>query len=416
MKHNQFKRFLATMLTLVMTSMLITPALAATNYETIDEKPVIKKNSSDVKTAVLASIKAQDGQTQFSPEELEQMRTALFELLDSNQELSALLSPQGKQRVRNDFGPEKAEDQFAEVRNQIQQMSAEQLTTLRKVLSPSKMRAKLAASRATLDEYKNSLMKASSNAPNSAGLPGINAYCAPLSPAAIVAADVIYFAAESVRDIAQNVCNQVVLGANLRSGCNVTDAIYLAAKGVNQGIHFCDDDYAQSVGQASFDRLEHIHNDLEGSIANDNANKTEIVNNDNANKTTIVNNDNANKTEIVNNDNANKDTIVTTVENAKTTIIVNANANKDELIRLHIGADLASTDSSVLVAAFMLPAAKGGYLELTRSVVFDALTKLAGNSTAQANAILAQGDAARNSGDYKGAYTAYRKAYKTATK
>lgn len=133
-------------------------------------------------------------------------------------------------------------------------------------------------------------------------------------------------------------------------------------------------------------------------------------------QTAIINNDNANKTAIINNDNANKNTIVTTVENAKTTIIVNANANKEELIRLHIGADLASTDSSVLVAAFMLPAAKGGYLELTRSVVFDALTNLAGYSTAQANSILAQGDAARNSGDYKGAYTAYRKAYKTATK
>lgn len=110
-----------------------------------------------------------------------------------------------------------------------------------------------------------------------------------------------------------------------------------------------------------------------------------------------------------------KTEIITAVENAKTTIIVNANANKDELIRLHIGADLASTDSAVLVAAFMLPAAQGGYLELTRSVVFDALTKLAGKSTAQANAILAQGDALRNDGNYKGAYTAYRKAYKTAT-
>jgi len=125
MKILGFNRFLAITLTLVMTSMLITPALATTRYETTDQKPVFKKNLSGVRAALLQSIKAQDGQTQFSPEDLEQMRIALLELVDSNQELSMLLSPQGKQRVRNDFGPEKVEDQFTEARNQIQQMSGE---------------------------------------------------------------------------------------------------------------------------------------------------------------------------------------------------------------------------------------------------------------------------------------------------
>ena len=56
--------------------------------------------------------------------------------------------------------------------------------------------------------------------------------------------------------------------------------------------------------QGSFDRLDHIHTDLENAqaaiIANDNANTTTIVNNDNANRTLIINNDDANRDKIVN--------------------------------------------------------------------------------------------------------------------
>src|SRR4029450_10255503 len=112
------------------------------------------------------------------------------------------------------------------------------------------------------------------------------------------AAAVVYFLAEAVRDIAQDGCNEVVVilgeGGNVRAVCLVTDAIYIIAKAVTQAIHFCDDDYAGSVVEASYDRLGHIHSDLEASIANDDSNKTMIVNNDNTNKDTIVNNDNTN--------------------------------------------------------------------------------------------------------------------------
>ncbi len=72
-------------------------------------------------------------------------------------------------------------------------MSSQELTTLRKVLNPSKMRAKLATSRATISEYKNSVIKAASDMANSPGLPGIDSNCGgPVSTSAIIAADVIY--------------------------------------------------------------------------------------------------------------------------------------------------------------------------------------------------------------------------------
>jgi hypothetical protein len=247
MKYNRFNRVLAMMLTLVMTSMLITPILAATRYEGTDKKTASKKNSPNVRAAVIESIKTQDDKIEFSPEELEQMRSALLELLDSVQEVSELLSPEARSKAgMKDFGKKMSESQSDEARIQIQNMSSQELTVLRKVLNPAKMRTKLATSRSILNEYKDSVSKAASETGNRPGLPGIDSYCAPVPTAAIIASDVIYFIAEGVRDAAQNGCNQVavvvVLGAggggNARALCIPTDVIYLAAKAVNQGIHF----------------------------------------------------------------------------------------------------------------------------------------------------------------------------------
>ncbi len=151
-------------------------------------------------------------------------------------------------------------------------------------------------------------------------------------------------------------------------------------------------------------------------VSNDNTNKTAIITNDNTNTTNIINNDNANKTAIINNDNANTLTIKNAVEAAKTQVIINANANKDELLRLQIHADLATADSATPVAIFVLPATKNGYLELARTIVVQMITDLAGSRTAEANAFLAQGDTFKNAGNYKSAYSSYRKAYQTAAR
>ena len=123
MQYTRLNRFFATMLTLVMTSMLITPILAATRYEGTDKKTASKKNSLDVRAAVIESIKTQDGETEFSPEELEQMRSAMLELLDSVQEFSGLLSPEARSKAgMKDFGEPLTDDQFTENRTLIQQM------------------------------------------------------------------------------------------------------------------------------------------------------------------------------------------------------------------------------------------------------------------------------------------------------
>lgn len=174
-------------------------------------------------------------------------------------------------------------------------------------------------------------------------------------------------------------------------------------------------------------------------VSNDNINTTNIVSNDNANKTTIVNNDNANKTTIVNNDNANTLALTNLINASRIEIINNANDNRDEtnnlLLRTQIEADLSSTDGSTFVALYETPRTvclpslnqrglpqigalsnpvQCGLLDLVRSIVRDTIANV--NSSSTAASFFAQGDAQRANGEYKAAYTSYRKAYKAASK
>jgi hypothetical protein len=155
-------------------------------------------------------------------------------------------------------------------------------------------------------------------------------------------------------------------------------------------------------------------------ITNDNSNKTMIVNNDNSNaatlntnltnaKNTIIANDNTNTTNIVNNDNANKTTIVNN-DNANTLAL------NDLILRSQIEADLAAEPGAVKVAWYMTPTANGGKLDLVQSIVTLTLANIqaAGGSIGNAQSFLTQANADKAAGNFKSAYDNYRKAYKAA--
>jgi hypothetical protein len=443
MNLNSLRRATALSLTCVMSMLLVSPTLASSRSEDTYKQSIIRtRDTVRIKQTVLDSVRNHDVRDDYSRDDLEQMRSAMLELLDANQELAAIFTPQAAGNSKADTRGKNKEDSYESLRNQIQGMSDKDLTTLRKVLNPSKMRNKLSAARATLAESRNG------STANTVGLPGIDSYCgADVATSAIIAADAVYFVAEGVRDIAQDGCNEVLVvlgeGGNARALCLITDAVYLTAKAVNQAIHFCDDDYSASVGKANYDRLGHIHDDLAASVTNDNTNyaniindaatnRTAIINNATTNKDTIVTNDNTNKTTIVTNDNANAVALTTLVNTALTSIINNANANKDEiknlLLRTQIEADLAAADNATPVALFETPsttctvnsipnpATQCGYLDLVRAIVNETIANVAGPSAASAQLLLAQGDAQKAAGQFKAAYTTYRKAYKTAAK
>lgn len=209
-------------------------------------------------------------------------------------------------------------------------------------------------------------------------------------------------------------------------------------------------DVIDIVGAAKQEILDNAAANTTNIVNNDNANKNTIVNNDNTNKDTIVLNDNNNKDTIVLNDNNNKDTIVNN-DNANTLaltnlinatrieILKNAKDNKEEsnnlLLRTQIEADLASTDGSTFVALYETPGnvclpslnnqglpqigelsnpVQCGLLDLVRSIVRDTIANV--NDSSNAQSFFATGDAQRAAGNFKAAYTSYRKAYKAASK
>ena len=432
-------------------------SLAETNDATYDaaecalpEASNAANNNPADKTQTAPSLfqtpQARQVEKQYPPEELEQLRSKLLELVDTVKEYSDLLLPDN---------PEFA-GKLDAARKQFEQYSPQQLNTLRAALNPAEMNARFGEARATLEQYRPALesirqekrQRSKLQQPGgmlqieSAGLPdreGPDPVCDALvgsgriSFALNTAADAIFIAAAGVRAVASRGCNQVLValgeGGNTSSLCIIVDGVYYVAVAVRAKLTGCDSDYTGRTVDANFSRLGHIHTDLENSVANDNTNKTAIINNDNTNTTNIIANANANKGDVIINANSNTTTITTAISNAQTTIVNNDNANKntivandnanatmlrDLILRTQIEADLASTDGSAFVALYLTPGAKGGYLELVRSIVVQTIANIGGANTAQANALVAKGDAYKTAGDYRSAYASYRQAYKKA--
>ena len=262
----------------------------------------------------------------------------------------------------------------------------------------------------------------------------------------LASVDLVYFAAETVRDIAKDACLETLIvlgeGGNGSLACIATDIIYIIAHAVWEAVHFCNEEFTDATVDANYERLEHLHEDLAGSVENDNSNKTMIVSNDNSNKTVIIadidskaaalsNQIDAGRTEILNkvehkgneiisNDNVNRTLIINNDNTNTANIIANAIANKNELRdlirRTQIEADLAQSDSATPVALYETPTALGGHLDMVATIVTQTLANIqaAGGNTSNAQAFLTQANAAKAAGQFKIAYGLYRKAYKAA--
>lgn len=76
---------------------------------------------------------------------------------------------------------------------------------------------------------------------------------------AILAADLVWFVADSVREFSQDACGEDILGENVQLACLVTDGLWVVAKAVDEGIHFCDDDLTGSVGDSIYGGLALVY-------------------------------------------------------------------------------------------------------------------------------------------------------------
>ena len=156
----------------------------------------------------------------------------------------------------------------------------------------------------------------------------------------------------------------VILGEGTQApfciAAGVVQALQAIATAAFSSMSFCDGIIEGNETLAILHDVEHIHNDLINTVANDDQNKTMIVSNDNSNKVAIIAdidskaaalsaqidagrteilnkveskgneiiiNDNVNRTQIINNDNTNTANIITNANANKTMIINNDNAN-----------------------------------------------------------------------------------------
>jgi hypothetical protein len=131
-------------------------------------------------------------------------------------------------------------------------------------------------------------------------------------------------------------CVETILGENGSLVCEPFAIANDIAQGLFNVATFCAGEAGGNQVDASYQRLEHLHNDLTAGISsivsNDNSNKTAIITNDNTNTANIVSNDNSNKTAIITNDNTNTTNIINNDNANKTALVTLANANTATIV------------------------------------------------------------------------------------
>ncbi|MBI1764024.1 MAG: hypothetical protein HYR56_21575 [Acidobacteria bacterium] len=211
-------------------------------------------------------------------------------------------------------------------------------------------------------------------------------------------------AAELVRELAQRACNQTILafvfGGNFKIVCVISDAVYFALKVAYFPIKFCDDDTVGGNLKGANLRAEYVHNQLDYSIANDNANTAAL-------STQMTNAEN----HIVTNDNNNKAALSSQTATFQALTL-----------RTAVERNLAADPTTVAaVGLFQLPASRGGYLESARQIVIDTYNAQLASAGAgvvvyDPSSDLALGASFTAQGKYREAYYYYRKAYRSIVK
>src|SRR5438094_828862 len=198
------------------------------------EKTTVVKTKSSESASDFQAQGRNQGELKFSQKELEQFRADLISFVQAYSEFAASL------------GMEKQVETFEKSAEQFRQLPLNQLDALRNGLSDT---SRLAVSAKRLhDEVE--LQRSSNNlgAPpfrkDSAANIGIESAGFPVadypscnggtrvSDSVMDAADDTFFAAETIRDVASRICDEVVViageGGNGSLACEITDATYLA--------------------------------------------------------------------------------------------------------------------------------------------------------------------------------------------
>ena len=278
----------------ILTTITVAVCLAAGVAQPLRAQDPSRIERSERRRAAMLGLAPSPAETpvggQYSPQTLEDLRAELLNMADSVQEFAA-------------FAPAQLvdTDSLQQARAQIQQMPPQFLNTLRKVIDPAKLHGRLQRARAVLEKYsasrpdinRNTNMTQDLLPADSADFPDASESCLlnnadgtnvnRFPTAVVIADDVIFFIADVVRESAQDTCKQILVvageGGNTSLVCIPLDVIWIAAKAVNEGIHFCDDDLTGALTDASYKRLGAINDEigtLQTGVSNINTNTSNV--------------------------------------------------------------------------------------------------------------------------------------------
>ena len=225
---------------------------------------------------------------------------------------------------------------------------------------------------------------------------------------------------EALRDTARRLCDQAVIvagvGANLAPVCIISDVAYLLIRGIQDNMDLCADVMLEAETKGSYERLDHVHDDLvaaEANLATEISSlQTSLANGSNTNEALLHDLDadlqahNANLENRMQSFTASLDMFARFVEEFRT-----------EELRIRIESNLADADGKA-VGDFMLPDSLGGYLETVRDVTANTIQAVdnSGGDTGNASSFLQKGDRRFARGDFAGAFDQYGLAYRAATR
>ncbi len=227
---------------------------------------------------------------------------------------------------------------------------------------------------------------------------------------------------EAARDVADRLCAQsiggLLVGGNASVLCIPMDFVYIVGKSLHDNLAMCDDFIDAAEIEGSYERIGHLHADLETGQASLTNLDGDLVAHGAAlasHHTNITDKIILNRNTITTAIGASGTTIVTAIGTHDSSIKALLAANQAFFTRLEIEEALLNQERE---AVFYLPAAEGGNLELSRDIVDETIMNVAssGESVHDATDELADADALIGSGRYKKAFNALGAAYFEAIK
>jgi hypothetical protein len=240
---------------------------------------------------------------------------------------------------------------------------------------------------------------------------------------------IAFIVLEAARDVADRICAQsiglLVAGGNASILCIPMDFAYIVGKSLHDNLAMCDGFIDAAEIEGTYERLGHIHGDLDAATFGGVSGHSSLVELDTelaAHVTALA----THHTKISDKIAANQTALTNAIGEAGTAVL-GATATHDASIKAMLASSSAffkrlEIEEALLnqerEAVYYLPAAHGGHLELARNIVEETIANViaSGESVFNADDLLNEADVHMGAGNYKMAFNYLGAAYFEAIK